>query len=69
MIAHNNKILIKNKTSNENNAKDKLWNCRKEPYPLNKQCLVYNKISGPTLTSNKAAKQYVRSTGNSFEGR
>ena len=44
MIAHNNKILNKNKTNNENNTKDKLWNCRKQPYPLNKQCLVSKKV-------------------------
>ena len=40
-----------------------------KPCPLNNQCLTFNKIYSATLTSNKATKQYVGSTGNSFKDR
>ena len=44
IIAHNNKILNKSNIDDKNTIKDKLCNCRKEPYPLNNQCLVSNII-------------------------
>ena len=64
IIPHNNKILNKIIINDKSNTKDKLRNCRREPCPLNNQCLVSNIIFRATVTSNKATKQYVGSTGN-----
>ena len=51
------------------NTKDKLFNCLKEPRPLNNKCLVYKKIYKATVTSQKATKEYLGSMGNSFKQR
>ena len=37
--------------------------------PLNNRCLVSNIICRATVTSNKATKQYLGSTGNNFKQR
>ena len=50
---HNNKILNKNDTN------DKFCNCRKEPCPLNNQCLISNIIYKATITTDKTTKQYL----------
>ena len=64
IVAHNNKILNKN---NKSKTKDKLFNCSKEPCPLNNQCLISNITYRATVISNKATKQCVGSTINSFK--
>ena len=66
IIAHNNKILNKN---DKNSTKDKLCNCRKDPCPLNNQCLISNIIYKAVVISNKTTKHYVGSTGNTFKER
>ena len=69
IIAHNNKILNKDNTNDKNNTNDKLCNCRKEPCPLNNQCLISNIIYKATITTDKTTKQYLGSTGNTFKQR
>ena len=69
IIAHNNKILNKSNIDDKSTIKDKLCNCRKEPCPLNNECLVSNIIYKATVTSNKTTKQYIGSTGNTFKQR
>ena len=69
IIAHNNKILNKTNKNDETNTKDKLCNCRKEPCPLNNQCLISNLMYRAIVTTNNSTKQYVGSTGNTFKER
>ena len=69
IIPLNDKILNKNNINDKSNTKDKLWNCRKKPCPLNNQSIVSKIIYRATVTSNKATKQYLGSTGNSFKQR
>ena len=69
IIPHNNKILNKIIINDKSNTKDKLRNCRREPCPLNNQCLVSNIIFRATVTSNKSTKQYMGSTENHLNKR
>ena len=69
IIAHNNKILNKNNKNDKNSTEDKLCNCRKEPCPLNNQCLTSNLIYRAVITTDKTTKHYVGSTGNTFKER
>ena len=64
---HNKKVQ-----GQSNEKRNDIWNkCnfRKEPCPLNNQCLISNIIYRATITSNKATKQYLRSIGNTFKQR
>ena len=61
--------LNKDDTNDKINTNDKLCNCRKEPCPLNNQCLISNIIYKATITTDKTTKQYLGSTGNSFKQR
>ena len=67
MLAHNSKILNKNNINEKSNTKDKVCDCCKELYPLNNQCLVSKIIYRAKVSFNKAIKQYLGSTGNSFK--
>ena len=55
--------LNKDDTNDKINTNDKLCNCRKEPCPLNNQCLISNIICKATITTDKTTNKYLGSTG------
>ena len=65
----NNNYNNNNDNNNNNNNNNKLCNCRKEPCPVSKKCLLSNLIYRATVKSKNSHKIYIGSTGNTFKQR